>query len=163
MCSETIEIQGSGRTDAGVHATGQIFNFHTSADMSCAEMRDYMNQYLPEDIAVLEVIEVSNRFHSRLNAKAKTYSYHRNNSLIPNVFWRKYSITIEQPLDIQAMKNAATFLIGTHDFKSFTSTKKGKKSRTNPKLSGNIKLVVSPEYDLFLDTFTVTQIGRAHV
>ena len=128
MCQEPIEIQGSGRTDAGVHALGQIFNFHSSTSMSCNEMRDYINQYLPEDIAVLEVAEVPIRFHSRLNAKGKKYSYHINNSVIPNVFWRKYSIMIEKPLDIQSMKRAADFMIGTHDFKSFTSTKKGKKS-----------------------------------
>lgn len=128
MCEEKIEIQGSGRTDAGVHSLGQIINFHTHSEMPVNQMMSYMNQYLPEDIGVVEIEEVPERFHSRLNAKGKQYSYRVWNSLIPNVFWRKYSHTVEQNLDLEAMKKAAGYLLGEHDFKSFTSTKKGKKS-----------------------------------
>lgn len=128
MCGEEITIQGSGRTDAGVHALGQIANFHTHCTMTTEEMLTYINQYLPEDIAVVEAQEVPERFHSRLNAKGKRYSYRVWNSSIPNVFWRRYSHTEPEELDIQAMKDAAVHLLGEHDFKSFTSTKKGKKS-----------------------------------
>lgn len=128
MCDEEITIQGSGRTDAGVHALGQVVNFHTSSTMSTEEMLAYMNRYLPEDIAVVDIAEVPERFHSRLNAKGKRYSYRVWNSSIPNVFWRRYSHTVEDSLDIEAMKTAATYLLGEHDFKAFTSTKKGKKS-----------------------------------
>ncbi len=128
MCEEEITVQGSGRTDAGVHALGQIVNFHTSATMSLQDMLQYMNQYLPEDIAVVEIDEVSERFHSRLNAKGKRYSYRVWNSSIPNVFWRRYAHTVEDKLDLETMKEAASYLLGEHDFKSFTSTKKGKKS-----------------------------------
>ncbi len=128
MCDEKIEIQGSGRTDAGVHALGQIINFHTHSGMEVEVMQTYMNQYLPEDIAVVEIEEVSERFHSRLNAKGKQYSYRVWNSSVPNVFWRRYAHTVEQPLDINAMRRASRYLLGEHDFKSFTSTKKGKKS-----------------------------------
>ena len=128
MCGEEITIQGSGRTDAGVHALGQIANFHTHCTMTTEEMLTYINQYLPEDIAVVEAQEVPERFHSRLNAKGKRYSYRVWNSSIPNVFWRRYSHTEPEELDIQVMKDAAAHLLGEHDFKSFTSTKKGKKS-----------------------------------
>jgi tRNA pseudouridine38-40 synthase len=128
MCEEEITIQGSGRTDAGVHALGQIANFHTHSTMSTEEMLVYMNQYLPEDIAVVEVTEVPERFHSRLNAKGKRYSYRVWNSRIPNVFYRKFSHTVQEQLDLEAMRKAAFHLLGEHDFKSFTSTKKGKKS-----------------------------------
>ncbi len=128
MCDEEITIQGSGRTDAGVHAVGQVVNFHTSSTMSTEEMLAYMNQYLPEDIAVVEIAEMPERFHSRLNAKGKRYCYRVWNSSIPNVFWRRYSHMVEDALDIEAMKSATTFLLGEHDFKAFTSTKKGKKS-----------------------------------
>ena len=128
MCAEKIEIQGSVRTDAGVHALGQVINFHTHSEMKVQEMLTYMNQYLPEDIAVVEIEEVSERFHSRLNAKGKQYSYRVWNSSVPNVFWRRFAHTVEQPLDVEAMKKAAGYLLGEHDFKSFTSTKKGKKS-----------------------------------
>ncbi|MBR4082929.1 MAG: tRNA pseudouridine(38-40) synthase TruA [Lachnospiraceae bacterium] len=128
MCGEEITIQGSGRTDAGVHAMGQIANFHTHSDMGTEDMLFYMNQYLPEDIAVVEVMEVPERFHSRLNAKGKRYSYRIWNSSIPNVFFRKFAHTVEEQLDLKTMQEAASYLLGEHDFKSFTSTKKGKKS-----------------------------------
>ena len=128
MCGEEITIQGSGRTDAGVHALGQIANFHTHCTMTTEEMLTYINQYLPEDIAVVEAQEVPERFHSRLNAKGKRYVYRVWNSSIPNVFWRRYAHNVTEKLDIQAMRDAAEYLLGEHDFKSFTSTKKGKKS-----------------------------------
>ena len=96
MCGEEISIQGSGRTDAGVHALGQIANFHTHSVMTTEEMLTYMNQYLPEDIAVVEAVEVSERFHSRLNAKGKRYSYRVWNSSIPNVFYRKFAHTVPE-------------------------------------------------------------------
>ena len=128
MCGEEITIQGSGRTDAGVHALGQIANFHTNSSMGTEEMLSYMNQYLPEDIAVTEVEEAGERFHSRLNAKGKRYSYRVWNSSIPNVFYRRFAHTVPEQLDLEAMKKAAGYLLGEHNFKSFTSTKKGKKS-----------------------------------
>lgn len=150
MCEEEIAVQGSGRTDAGVHALGQIVNFHTSATMSLQDMLQYMNQYLPEDIAVVEIEEVSERFHSRLNAKGKRYSYRVWNSSIPNVFWRRYAHTVEDKLDLEAMKLAASYLLGEHDFKSFTSTKKGKKSTV--RRIDNIEIV--KEGDMITFTFT---------
>lgn len=128
MCGSPIEIQASGRTDAGVHAMGQVANFHTDSDMSVEEMLDYINTYLPEDIAVVDVREAAPRFHSRLNASGKCYCYRIINSDIPNVFWRRYALEIPDELDVEAMEQAAAILCGEHDFKSFTSAKKGKKS-----------------------------------
>lgn len=128
MTGETIELHGSGRTDAGVHAHGQVANFHTDTNMTCEEMLQYMNDYLPQDIAVLHVKDAKDRFHSRLNVKRKTYCYHIWNSSVPNVFARKYSCQIKEPLDLNAMKKAASYLLGTHDFKSFCARKKSKKS-----------------------------------
>ena len=128
MCEEEVTIQGSGRTDAGVHALGQMVNFHTNSSMSTQDMQTYMNQYLPEDIGVVEIAEVGERFHSRLNAKGKRYSYRVWNSTVPNVFLRRYAVTVPEELNLEAMREAAKYLLGEHDFKSFTSTKKGKKS-----------------------------------
>lgn len=150
MCEEEITVQGSGRTDAGVHALGQIVNFHTTSKMDLQDMLQYMNQYLPEDIAVVEIDEVSERFHSRLNAKGKRYSYRVWNSSIPNVFWRRYAHTVEEKLDLEAMKAAASYLLGEHDFKSFTSTKKGKKSTV--RRIDSIEIV--KEGDMLTFTFT---------
>ena len=128
MCDEPIEIQASGRTDAGVHAAGQVANFHTDSKMSLEEMQTYINTYLPEDIAVIGISEAAPRFHSRLNATGKCYVYRVINSDIPDVFWRRYALEVPEKLDVDAMKAAAARLLGEHDFKSFTSAKKGKKS-----------------------------------
>lgn len=128
MTGQKIEIQGAGRTDAGVHALGQVANFHADTQMTQTEILEYMNRFLPEDIAVISLKEVSERFHSRLNATGKTYCYRVINSAIPHVFDRRYVHVVEQQLDIDAMREAAQYLTGTHDFKAFTSNKRGKKS-----------------------------------
>jgi len=128
MTGEEVEIHGSGRTDAGVHSLGQVFHFHTECRMTTEEIQAYMNEYLPMDIAVLEVRNASERFHSRLNVKRKTYCYHIWNSPVANVFERKYSYQIPEMLDVDKMKEAAEYLIGTHDFKSFCANKRMKKS-----------------------------------
>lgn len=128
MCNEPIEVMGSGRTDAGVHALGQVANFHTTSTMSAEEMLSYINEYLPQDIAVLQVTEAAPRFHSRLNACGKRYCYRVINSAIPNVFWRRYALEVPLKLDVEAMEKAASYLSGEHDFKAFTSAQKGKKS-----------------------------------
>lgn len=123
-----VQVDGSGRTDAGVHAYGQVANFKLETAMTASEIMDYINQYLPEDIAVISIEEVPERFHSRLNAKGKTYRYRIWNSHIPPVFERRYVYEYPRPLDAAAMRQAASLLVGTHDFKAFTSNKKGKKS-----------------------------------
>lgn len=128
MCGEAVEIQASGRTDAGVHAAGQTANFHTNSEMTPEEMQTYINTYLPDDIAVISVTEAAPRFHSRLNACGKRYCYRVINSDVPNVFWRRYAQEVPEQLDEEAMRHATELLVGEHDFKSFTSAKKGKKS-----------------------------------
>lgn len=128
MCGQKVEIQGSGRTDAGVHARGQVANAHLETRMTPEEIRDYMNRYLPEDIGVLSVEMVPDRFHSRLLAKGKTYCYQVINSGIPHVFDRRYAYVYKEKLDVGAMRRAAEQLTRTHDFAAFTSAKKSKKS-----------------------------------
>lgn len=156
MCQETIEIAGSGRTDAGVHAWGQVANFHTNSQMPVEEMLAYCNKYLPEDIAVIDIKEVAPRFHSRLNASGKRYCYRIINSDIPDVFWRRYAWEVTEPLDIEAMRQAAVLLLGEHDYKSFTSAKKGKKSTIR-----RIDHIVIEKKDNIL-TFTFTGSGFLH-
>lgn len=128
MCGRKVEVDGSGRTDAGVHAFGQVANFHIDTDMTTEEIMDYMNTYLPEDIAVIAIEEVPERFHSRLNAKGKTYQYRVLNSSIPHIFDRRYVYELSEELDIAAMCKAAELLCGTHDYRAFTSNKRSKKS-----------------------------------
>lgn len=128
MTGQRIEVQGSGRTDAGVHALGQVANFHAETDMAPEEILDYMNRYLPEDIAVISLCRASERFHSRLNAKGKTYCYRVICSQFPHVFDRKFAHVILENVDIGAMQRAAQYFLGTHDFRAFTSNKRSKKS-----------------------------------
>lgn len=128
LTGEEIQLSGSGRTDAGVHAIGQTANFKTESAVSCEELLSSLNRYLPEDIAVLSAEETDLRFHSRLNAVRKTYRYRIWNSSVPNVFERKYLFTVEDALDEKAMREAAALLCGTHDYKAFSSCRRGKKS-----------------------------------
>lgn len=121
MAGEPVEVHGSGRTDGGVHAAGQVISFRCKVGMSPQEIRGYMNRYLPEDIAVLSVEEAAPRFHARLNAVRKTYVYTIWNSEIPNVFGRRFMTRIEEPLDVERMREAAGQLCGEHDFLAFSS------------------------------------------
>ena len=127
MCGAPVEIFSSGRTDAGVHAQGQVANFKCTVDMTCIDIMDYLNRYLPEDVAVTCVCEVDGRFHSRLNAVSKTYEY-RIAVTKPDVFIRKYVFASSIAPDVQKMRLAAQKLCGTHDFKGFSSIGKTKKS-----------------------------------
>ena len=123
-----IEVHGSGRTDAGVHALGQVANFHAPAVFSTEEIKKTLNEYLSKDIRVLQVKVAEERFHARLSAKAKTYEYRIDNGEIANPFTRKYTMREEQPLNLKDMRAAAEKFLGTHDFKSFCANKKMKKS-----------------------------------
>jgi tRNA pseudouridine38-40 synthase len=127
MTGSDVEVQGSGRTDAGVHALGQVANFHIDTNKTPGQIQDYLNQYLPEDMGVIAISKVEERFHARLNAKGKVYCYRVFNSNTPHVFDRRYGYTFLEKLDVEEMKKAAELLLGTHDFKAFTS-KKIKKS-----------------------------------
>ena len=132
----TLEIIGASRTDAGVHALGQVANFHAPSTgnqkddkvYSIEEIQATLNEYLSKDIRVLKVEIVDERFHARLTAKGKTYEYRIDNGAIANVFHRKFVMREEDPLDLDAMRTAASYFIGTHDFKTFCANKKMKKS-----------------------------------
>ena len=128
ILEEPIEISASGRTDTGVHARGQVANFHTESRMDCEEILEQLRRYLPEDIGVYSCREVSPRFHSRLNALEKTYQYRVWNSWMPYVFDRRFVAEFPEALDVDAMQEAARLLLGTHDFSAFCANKKMKKS-----------------------------------
>ncbi len=128
ILGENVEISGSGRTDAGVHAMGQVASFHCQSDMPAEEILAQLRRYLPEDIGIISCREVSPRFHARLNAKEKIYRYRIWNSEKPCVFDRKYVWIDPERLDIGAMKQAAKLLTGTHDFSAFCTNPKMKKS-----------------------------------
>ena len=128
MVQSEVEVIGCGRTDAGVHAKNMVCNAHFDTQMNTDEIRDYLNRYLPDDICVKEVRIASDRFHSRYNAIGKTYCYTCYIGDVKPVFNRKYVYVLDQKPDIQEMKKAAEYLIGTHDFASFCSNPRMKKS-----------------------------------
>ncbi len=150
MCNMPVEINGAGRTDAGVHARGQVANFRINTDKSPRQIMDYLNQYLPEDIAVVSIEEADERFHARLNAKGKHYQYRLRIADTTDVFSRRTVCTYAEipkngladkvsefngktvntaaSLDVKAMREAAELLSGKHDFKAFTSNHRTKKS-----------------------------------
>jgi len=128
ILGETIEISGSGRTDAGVHARGQVASFHCESTMPPQEILENLRKFLPEDIGIYSCKEVSPRFHARLNAKEKTYRYRIWNSAAPCVFERRFVAVMPERLDVSAMEQAAAHLLGEHDFSAFCGNAKMKKS-----------------------------------
>lgn len=128
VLGESVEISGSGRTDAGTHAKGQVANCHCMSTMPCEEILEKLRRYLPEDIGIISVKNASPRFHARLNAKSKTYRYRVWNSDLPVVFDRKYVYIEPEALDLLSMQKAAAHLLGEHDFSAFCANKNMKKS-----------------------------------
>ncbi|QJA08516.1 tRNA pseudouridine(38-40) synthase TruA [Romboutsia sp. CE17] len=139
MTDETIEIIGSGRTDMGVHAYGQVVNFKTSNNYSIEKMKKYLYEYLPEDIVIRNIEEVEDRFHSRYNVKSKVYLYRIDNNKYHNVFNRKYAHHVDKKLDLNLMREGSKYLLGEHDFTSFASSKSKKKSNIREVYSIDIK------------------------
>ncbi len=128
ILEEPVEISGSGRTDAGVHALGQVANFHCESDITPEAILEQLRRYLPEDIGIYSCKECSQRFHARLNAREKTYRYRIWNSEKPCVFERRFVTVVPQPLDLEAMTRAARMLEGEHDFSAFCGNPRFKKS-----------------------------------
>lgn len=123
-----IQINGAGRTDAGVHALAQVANVHLTEHMDTEEIRSHLNEYLPEDIRILKVDVAGERFHSRLNATGKIYEYHLLAKDSVDVFRRKYCWQMEEKLNLAAMKQATDLLVGQHDFRGFCTKASKKKS-----------------------------------
>jgi len=173
LFGEEIEVIGQGRTDAGVHAKKQIANFwitggmlkdskvtaklldagvslkiarNASSDVASAieALYKYFNHYLPDDIAVTEIENADERFHSRYLAKEKWYRYRLLNSDIPNVFERKYVFQNPDNYNIENMRKAAKSLVGEYDFSAFTTAKKTKKSNVRTIYSIDINSVKIP-------------------
>lgn len=123
MEGRPVEVQGAGRTDAGVHALGQVASARLSDGRTPGEILDYVNRYLPEDIGVLSVEEAPPRFHARLTPSRKTYRYRVWASPLPCVFERRWCYCPERIPDVEKMAEAAQLFLGKHDFAAFHSGK----------------------------------------
>ena len=119
---EEVKITGSGRTDAGVHALGQVANFKTNSQIPVDRIPNALNAKLPKDISIVKAEEVDEDFHSRYSAKKKTYRYQIYNSQYRSPIYADISYPVKYDLDIDKMKKEAKSLIGTYDFKGFMSS-----------------------------------------
>ncbi len=128
LAGKEVEVLGAGRTDAGVHAKGMVCNARFDTALSPAGITAYLNDNLPADICVLETRIASERFHSRYNAVGKTYCYTCYHGPGKPVFNRKYVLTLGDRPDVEAMRKAASYLTGKHDYRSFCGNKRMTKS-----------------------------------
>lgn len=128
LCDAPIEVIGAGRTDAGVHAKGMVASAQMETNLSEMELLRAINAHLPADIALREIKEASPRFHARYRAVGKTYCYTCYDAVLKPVFDRKFVTVLDASPDLEAMRQAAAYLVGQHDFKSFCGNPKMKKS-----------------------------------
>ena len=163
MTGEEIQIFCGCRTEKGVHALNQTANFKLNDKYQPVEVKNYLNRYLPRDIAVSRVELVDERFHSQLNAREKTYVYKIDMANVANVFTRKYAYhTFDMP-DFDAMRKAAGYFEGRHDFKAFTTAKKSKSTeRTIKRISieyEGTRAYIRIEADDFLHNMARYMVG----
>ena len=144
MSDQTVNVIGAGRTDAGVHAKAMVANAYMDTDKSPEEIRDYLNHYLPEDICVAEVKEAADRFHARYRAVGKLYTYTCYAGDTKPVFNRKFVTVLEKKPDVEKMRQAAAYLVGEHDFKSFCTNPQMKKSTV--RIVDSIEIAQRKEY-----------------
>ena len=128
ITGEDVDLQASGRTDAGVHALGQVANFKTNSNIPIEKMSIAINCNLKKSIRIVKAEEVEERFHSRLSCKRKTYRYIINNSEIPSAIYRNLETHIPYKLDIEKMKQAVKYFEGEYDFKAFKASGTSSKS-----------------------------------
>lgn len=128
ITGEDVDLTASGRTDAGVHALGQVANFKTNSNIPIEKIPIALNSNLKKSIIIKSAEEVEERFHSRLNCKRKTYRYIINNSKYGTAIYRNLETHIPMKLDIQKMQEAVKYFEGEHDFKAFKASGTSSKS-----------------------------------
>lgn len=142
ITDENVVLFAGAKTEANVHADAQVVNFKTNCALSLNELKRELNHYLPQDIAILSVEQVPERFHAALNAQAVTYLYRVSCASIEDVFTRKYKYHLPETLNLIAMQDAARHLIRKHDFKNFSS---GKKKKSTEKELFSIDIFNGPD------------------
>lgn len=174
ILQEKVRVIGSGRTDAGVHALGQIANFKTESKIPLKNIQRALNSILPSSVSIKNITSVKNSFHSCDSAKSKTYRYIILNRKTPSAFRNKFSWHIPYELDLKLMRSDARALVGRHNFKSFCASGSGAKTtvRTIKRLlvrrSSGI-LTIDIEADGFLYNMvrnivgTLVEIGRGKI
>ncbi len=128
LTNQKITINGSGRTDARVHAKGQVASFKLDSSIPPKKLYKALNQVLPDDIKCLSSMEVDEEFHARFSATGKHYRYRIVNREVMPAINRNYVMNVKEDLDIQKMKKGASYFVGTHDFVSFMAAKSSVKN-----------------------------------
>lgn len=144
LTGEQTNLHASGRTDAGVHARGQVVNFHTEAKIPVERWALALNSWLPDDIVVLEAKEVDLQFHARKSAISKTYRYVIDCAKFPDVFQRRLRYHHPTPLNVEEMREALTYVVGEHDFTSFCSAKSRLLNKVRTIYRADLKIVRDP-------------------
>lgn len=122
ITKEPVRVVAAGRTDAGVHALGQVVSFVTSSTIPTERFPQALNSVLPDDLVIRNASEVNSNFHARYSAISKTYRYTFYCDAVPDVLWRRYAYHVKQPLDFAAMQEAVKLFQGTHNFSSFCAS-----------------------------------------
>lgn len=139
VTGEEVDLTASGRTDAGVHAFGQVANFKTNSNIPIEKIPIALNSNLKKSIRIITAEEVDERFHSRLTCKNKTYRYVINNSEFSSAIYRNLETHIPQKLDVKKMQEAIKYFEGEHDFKAFKASGTSSKSSVRTIYKGEIK------------------------
>lgn len=125
-----VQLTGSGRTDAGVHARGQTAHFDSPLPIDLSRLRISLNALLPEDIRIFQIDPVPETFHARYSARSKIYHYHLHLDRVADPFSRLYRAQVFVPIDLERLKKAARLFVGTHDFAAFANHKETKSDDT---------------------------------
>ena len=139
ITGEEVELIASGRTDAGVHALGQVANFKTNSSIPLEKIPIALNTKLKRSIRILDAEEVEERFHSRYNCKKKTYQYIIHNSKNGTAIYRNLEYHFPQPLDVEKMNQAIQYFVGEHDFKGFKASGTSSKSSVRTIYAASVK------------------------
>ncbi|HEX8774221.1 MAG TPA: tRNA pseudouridine(38-40) synthase TruA [Pyrinomonadaceae bacterium] len=124
-----VSVHGSGRTDAGVHAEGQVASAHLEREISAEKLRGAINGNLARDVRVMEARAVAEDFHARYSARGKTYCYRIFNARVVSPFWHRYALHEARPLDVERMRACVRLFLGRHDWTAFSSAQSEAESR----------------------------------
>lgn len=163
---ERLVLYAAGRTDTGVHALGQVVSLVTQSCLPTERWAIALNSLLPMDIAVAKVEDMDAGFHARFSARARTYGYGLWTRRTRSALWGRYSMHVRRPLDIEAMRKAAAFLVGSHDFAAY-SRMGGNPGKTtvrdlrhlSVRRSGDDKLLIRATANGFLRTMVRNIVG----
>lgn len=156
---ESVTVSGSGRTDAGVHAEGQVANVHLKKSFAPEKLRGAINGNLRRDLRVLQVEVVDDDFHARFSARSKTYVYRVVNAPVVSPFWYRYALHEARPLDIVKMQTAARLFLGVHDWTAFSAANSDAESRVREVTQLDVETFFDARAGANIVHFTVSAEG----